>query len=79
MSKGYIEKSTTIVIEREDVSHARQNEETPKSGIRGYEARTDEEKALDKSLNLKLDSIVVVICAVNFLVWSLRYENLVKY
>jgi hypothetical protein len=34
----------------------------------GYKASTPQEEALDKSLNLKLDGIVVVILAINFLV-----------
>jgi hypothetical protein len=33
-----------------------------------YTATTPEEKALDKALNRKLDSIVVVLLAINFLV-----------
>jgi len=36
-----------------------------------YRASTEEEKALDKSLNLKLDFLVVGLCAANFLVSEL--------
>jgi uroporphyrinogen-III synthase len=33
-----------------------------------YEPANDEEKAMDKKLNFKLDFIVIVICAINFVV-----------
>lgn len=35
---------------------------------RGYVASTPEEKALDKSINWKLDCIVIVMLALDFLV-----------
>ena len=38
---------------------------------RSYRPANDEEKALDKSLNLKLDCIVIATCAINFLVGPL--------
>lgn len=43
---------------------------------RGYEATTDEERALDKSLNFKLDTIVVAICAINFVLQGVDKGNL---
>lgn len=36
-----------------------------------YRASTEEEQALDKSLNIKLDFLVVGLCAANFLVSEL--------
>jgi hypothetical protein len=38
--------------------------------LKYYAASTEEEKKLDKSLNLKLDFFVVSLLAVNFLVFS---------
>lgn len=43
---------------------------------RGYEPSSEEEKALDKSLNFKLDTIVVVICAVNFVLQGIDKGNI---
>lgn len=54
------EKQRAFVEELEEPAHA--------CRPRGYRPVTAEERALDKSLNLKLDCIVVVICAINFLV-----------
>lgn len=43
---------------------------------RGYEPTTDEERALDKSLNFKLDTIVVLVCAINFVLQGVDKGNL---
>ncbi|GAA6052991.1 hypothetical protein JCM3770_001167 [Rhodotorula araucariae] len=36
-------------------------------GPQGYEPQTDEERRLDKAINLKIDLILLPICAINFL------------
>jgi hypothetical protein len=64
----FIEKSITIKVEKEEIVNLRESEDAPQPGIKGYEAKTEKERALDKSLNFKLDSIVVAICVINFLV-----------
>ena len=40
-----------------------------------YEPSTQEEKALDKSLNLKLDFFVITLLAMNFLVRAPTFLN----
>lgn len=56
-------------IERRRLERARKK-------ARGYEPTTDEERALDKSLNLRLDAIVVLVCAINFVLQGIDKGNL---
>jgi len=42
----------------------------------GYEPSTDDEKALDKRVNLKLDFIVVLVLAIDFILCGIDKTNL---
>lgn len=58
-----------------DVERTISEEETIRI-TRGYEASTEEEKTLDKSLNFKLDTIVVLVCAINFVLQGVDKGNI---
>lgn len=44
--------------------------------IQGYEPKTDEAKALDKRVNLKLDLVVVLILAIDFILCGIDKTNI---
>lgn len=44
--------------------------------INGYEPLTDEAKALDKRINLKLDFIVVLVLAIDFILCGIDKTNI---
>jgi hypothetical protein len=44
--------------------------------IDGYEPLTDEAKALDKRVNLKLDFIVVLVLAIDFILCGIDKTNI---
>jgi hypothetical protein len=70
------EKDRAFVDERDGSDIERTRPQLTVRKARGYEPSTEEEKALDKSLNFKLDTIVVVICAVNFVLQGIDKGNI---
>lgn len=44
--------------------------------IQGYEPKTEEEKALDKRVNLKMDFVVVLILAIDFILCGIDKTNI---
>jgi hypothetical protein len=62
------EKRETYAIERVAAS----NEHL----INGYEPLTDEAKALDKRVNLKLDFVVVLMLAIDFILCGIDKTNI---
>jgi hypothetical protein len=44
--------------------------------INGYEPTTDEAKALDKRVNLKLDFVVVLVLAIDFILCGIDKTNI---
>jgi hypothetical protein len=71
-----LDKGRAFVDERAASDVEKTKPELAVRKARGYEPSTKEEKALDKSLNFKLDTIVVVICAVNFVLQGIDKGNI---
>jgi hypothetical protein len=62
------EKSSTYAVER--------NVTTSEHVHHGYEPRTDEARALDKRVNFKLDFVVVLVLAIDFILCGIDKTNI---
>jgi hypothetical protein len=58
-------------VSHEDEPHLKTDDaKTEGIVVRHYLPATDEERALDKRVNLKLDCVVILILSINFIVYS---------
>jgi hypothetical protein len=67
-SSAGAEKSSAYAIEHVDTRSDHVNH--------GYEPETDEARALDKRVNLKLDLIVVLVLAIDFILCGIDKTNI---
>jgi hypothetical protein len=67
-SNSNAEKTSAYAIERVETSGDHINH--------GYEPKTEESRALDKRVNLKLDFIVVLVLAIDFILCGIDKTNI---